>query len=254
MTTSPDPEGKDTAYRQKRTLLLLIGGIACLLLPLIWILYLKLSEPQVLPTGLSASDIFTKRGGNSGEAGKISPAASAAAPMAFSPAPPLPSTSQEAALPAPNKAAATQSAAGQDSMAFIRGGQDYQEKTPPPQPQVQAGTTTPPPPPPIPAPQPAARQKSSAKTAAKPSPKPLVMPKLQGWSGPTAFGHNKPQKAAPQSGALPQGSVAPAAAGLVPQGAGGLPDMSQLMKNLPAGAQLPQGMPGLGSNPNNQSP
>lgn len=269
MPTITGPDSPVDAERRKKTFYLLLGGIASLLVPALWLLYGKLNEmPEMSAAGLAGNDIFRKRGTDGSSTVKITPAASQAPPSNY-----MPGALTSAASVAPSSTAASGrvESTQQDSMAFIRGGQDYQEKQAPPPPPPPAPAKAPPPAPAAPAPAPTVQAK-----AAPPAKKPFTMPKLQGWKGFGGFGGSKasqqqqltPQQAAqmqkamqPQqqgaggglgapgvlkaghTGAMPQGGVPPGAAGLVPGGAGGagMPDVGALMKNLPPGMQLPGG-------------
>ncbi len=257
MATLGEPGSPVDGERRKKTFYLLIGGVASLLIPALWLLYGKLNEAPSGSVGLDPNEIFTKRGSDGGNAMKITPAASQAAPGAsFMPgafmngATPAPVAVGAGATSAAAQAAAQAPAGGggapQDSMAFIRGGNDYQEK---------AAT-----PPAAPAPAPAPVQKP-APVAAPPAPAPVAKaaPKQRvdpfagkhlgtgglkggfGQQGQKGMGGAQGMQGMGQTGAMPKGGVPPGAAGLAPGAGGAQPDMSQIMKNLPPGTQLPAG-------------
>jgi len=118
---------------------------------------------------------------------------------------PMPATSRPA-----QKSAAAPPAGG--SMAYIRGGSDY---LPPPEPKDAP-----------PAPEKAKREPAAARPAKA---APAAIPRLKPTSGFTNFS-NRPQKGAQGQGA----GTSPA----------GMPDMSELMKNMPGGGSG-QGMPDI---------
>src|SRR5437867_3535349 len=87
------PESPVEAERRKRTFYLLLMGVASLLVPVLWLLYSRMSDSSgERSTGLSAAELFSKRGTDGSSAVKTTPAGSQAAP-AFSAAPAAPAAS-----------------------------------------------------------------------------------------------------------------------------------------------------------------
>jgi len=217
--------------RNRRTFYLLLGGAASLLIPLLGVLYIRLTESSALPGG-ATSHAFAHR---EAQADRIRAAAT--------PAPPVPMA------PAPGTAggAPVQTTAG-DSLGFVKGGSEYyptEPATPVAAPQQTEA------PPPVAKADPPQDDAAANKKPIKPGPKPFQQPKLQGskfgggfsngFSGNKQFGvggRNQPQGGMPQQGQqLPPG---------------GMPDVSGMLKNISgaggaAGAGKQQGMPDVGS-------
>lgn len=196
-----DPNDPEEAARHKKTLLLLIGGAASLVLPLLGILYLRWSENQVAPKQADAQGVFQQREGERRISLPSAPAMSAAVAM------PAPSAAPSAsATPLPG----AKSAEGSGSLGFIKPSDDYYNKPAQPTPEPKKEE-------PKPATAPPEEPKPTRKTAkTKPSKKPFAMPKLNTTKGFTSF-----KRAAP-------GAEAPADDG---------GDMSELLKSLPPGAE-----------------
>lgn len=265
---SPVDEDRE-AQRQKRTVLLMIGGALSLLLPLLAAVYIRMTDVQA-PTS-SGGSAFAHRA-SAQEAPRIAPAIT-----------PAPSTAGGGALaqvpvappressPAPIQADAPSAPQG-GSLGFIRGGDDYykdkdkQAAAGPQvqQPQTQQAQAAPPPPPQVAAAEPAAKR-------GKPAPKPFSMPKLQPTKGFSSFRGGGGGMGSQQGGgameAGAQGGADPAAAMQAMQGMQGMPGggagaqrpMAQMNgktsgfgqghgpNGVPADALKDQGMPDMGA-------
>lgn len=199
----PDPD-QDAAEleRKNKTFWLLAGGAASLILPLLGVVYLRMTDTGSAASPTGRNDLFERR--DNGQM-KISPSQAAVPPSAMAvPAPsPLPSARGGAQKPA------------ESSLDFIKANTEMQGRvaeapkaataTVAAAPSAASAVAN--------AAEPAAPARKAA--AAKPVKKPFAMPKLQPSRGFSTMGGNK-------------GASAPAAAP-----GGGQDDM---LKNLPPGA------------------
>lgn len=261
--TQPVQDDEKELLRSRRTLFLLLGGAASLLLPLGAILYLKLTDPSAGRNGPQAAVLFEKRGydGQSASNSKITPAMTPAVNGGLPNAP----------AGADGKPGVSPAVPAGSSLSMVRGGEDMYEKPapapPPPAPKPQVQAKAPPPPPepePEPAPQPTARafqppklkssgnftqfksswqnkqsapsktpQGQQAQQAAATLAAQKEQEKRYGKSASGAgSGANLPKLGAfgqQQAPAPPQGVDA----ANIPMGANGQPDMGALLKNLP---------------------
>jgi hypothetical protein len=197
---TPEQEAQEVA-RRKRTLLLMAGGIASLLIPLAGALYLKYGGSGETK-GPGRTDVFERR-----EAGD------ARVTVGLAPAPVTASPMSPVAAPAP--------VSGGSSLSFVRGDGDFEGK-PPGQPSP-AAAAAPAPAAPVPQGGPIAAPEPEKGKGGK---KVFSMPKLQTGKGFTQMKGFSPK---PTGGAEISGIAAPAAAGK-----GG--DMAEMLKNLPPGA------------------
>lgn len=204
-----DPNDPEEAARRKKTLLLLVGGAVSLIVPLLGVLYIRWTETRTTPKQADTHGVFEQREGERRITPPSAPAMSAAvavgvpAQAASAPPPPL-----AAVAPLPG----SKSAEGSGSLGFIKPSGDYytdKKAEPAPEPKKEEAKPAAPPPEP-----PKAAAKTTAK--AKPGKKPFAMPKLNTTKGFTSFKRNSPggEAASDDSG-----------------------DMSELMKNLPPGAE-----------------
>jgi hypothetical protein len=212
----PTPEQEVQEVRKKRTLLLLVGGAASLTLPLVGVLYIKMSEAKTARPP-DSSVMFDRR--ESGESKVnvsqtvtiINPAA-AAGPAASS----LPIAGGQTMAPA----------AGGSSLDFVKGGANntyYQDKPA----AAPAASTSPAAAAPAAAPEPAPAAKTVAKKSGK---KVFNMPKLQGTKGFNSF-----------KGASPKPTGGQGMTGVAdPQAGKGGGDMAEMLKNVPGGANNPE--------------
>ena len=287
MSTPPAPltdEERELA-RNRRTLYLMLGGAASLLLPLLGVAYLKyldLAQPRHNGTIIA----FQRRGADGMLIPKLTPAAAPAPPTAGAPLAQVPQLAPRDSSPAPIQGAATGEPAG-GSLAFIRGGGDYYHDKAQQAPAAAAPQpAAPPPPAPAPAqrPQPAPAPKAVARTRSKPEPRPFTMPHLHtintsnygSFADRQAAGAAGAQNLTPQqmaalaaqarqqqgggfgsSGGMPalggfgrQQQQQPAQAPAQPA-AGGTPDMAAILKNLPPGTDVSALLKNL---PQNQQP
>lgn len=203
-----DPNDPEEAARRKKTLVLLAGGAASLILPLLGVLYLRWSESRAMPKQTDAAGVFEQREGERRITLPAAPAMSAAVAIT-APAQPPSAPPPPMAAPLPG----SKSAEGSGSLGFIKpSGDYYQDKKPEPASEPKKEAAKPAPEPEQPK---AAPAKATAKT--KPGKKPFVMPKLQTGKGFTNFKRNQPAAEEPAEG--------------------GGQDMSELLKNLPPGAE-----------------
>jgi hypothetical protein len=167
----PTPEEEVQAARKTRTIMLMAGGAASLILPLCGVVYLRLTEAGSARAPNTAV-MFEHR--EAGEA-KIN-------------------VTQTVTVPSGGLAAAPQASlpGGDSSLGMVKGSNDYfqDKKAEPPAASTQAAKA----PEPAPAPAP---EKTVVKKGGK---KPFAMPKLQGVKGFSSF-----------KGASPKGATAPGA-------------------------------------------
>lgn len=213
------------AQRRKRTLYLVVGGVLSLVLPLLGLIYFKLSETQVFSGNVDPNAVFARREGLSA---RIQPAGAPAAPSS----PPGAAAATGTPLPV--------SQGAESGLSMIRGGNDYyQEKTQP----------TPTPAPAPVKPPPVAPPAAPAKTAAATGPQPFSMAHLKAtglgdvrswFSG----GSPRPSSAPGRPQAQAQGTqqapninallnAAPGASGTATGVAPAVPDINALLKNMP---------------------
>ncbi|MBI3565889.1 MAG: hypothetical protein HY079_11875 [Elusimicrobia bacterium] len=215
------PDADPNPERRKRTVWLIAGGAASLLLPLLGAVYLHISSTAGGAGPSGRNDVFERR--DAGDK-RLVPS-QAAVPVSALAAPPPSSL--------PTAGGQTQAAVG-SSLDFIKPGAEMSSKfgdSPKAATATAAAPAAPPPAAAAPAPAPAA-----AKTPAKKGKKEFAMPKLQPTRGFSSMG-GKGGHAAP-AGAAPAGA---------PAGGG---DAQDLLKNLPHGAadnpQLQQYLKGQG--------
>jgi hypothetical protein len=208
----PTPEEEVQEGRKKRTVLLMAGGAVSLILPLLGVVYIRMTEAKASrpPDG---SVMFDRREGgetkvNVSQTVTINPAVSAMA----SPGP------GPSSLPVAGQAGMTPG--GGSSLDMVKGGNSYYQDKPAEAPKASTPTPAAAPAAPEPAPAP--------KTAGKKGPKPFNMPKLQGTK---SISNNFSQKS-PKGGAHGMTGVAD------PQAKGG--DMNDMLKNVPGGIDNPE--------------
>lgn len=215
------PEQEVLDARKKRTVLLLAGGAASLVLPLLGVVYIKMSEAKTARPP-DSSVMFDRR--ESGDAKVnisqtvtiINPAASAGGPGASS----LPVAGGPTMVPAPGSGS---------SLDFVKGGASnsyFQDKPAAPAASTQAAPAAPAAAPEA-APEEAAPRTAAAKKGGK---KAFNMPKLQGVKGFSSF-----------KGASPKPTGGGGMTGVSdPQAGKGGGDMAEMLKNVPGGASNPE--------------
>lgn len=210
------PEEEALEARRKRTIWLMAGGAASLVLPLLGVVYIKMTEAKTarLP---DSSVMFDRREKgdmkvNVSQTVTIVNPAGQANPNATS-------------LPIAGGQTVT-TAVGGSSLDFVKGGANntyYQDKpavTPP-------AVTTAPAAPPVVVPEPAPAPKSVAKKSGK---KAFSIPKLQGTKGFSSF-----------KGASPKPTGGQGMTGIAdPQAGKGGSDEEDLIKNIPGGMNNPE--------------
>lgn len=228
MVEPPSDEVKELE-RKRRTLYLMIGGAASLILPLLGALYIRMSDTQVKGPGGSGGAIFARRGVDGSPQLKVVPVLSAA-----------PAAGSSAPSPAPIRQAAESQAGG--SLGFIRGGSDYSDnKAAPPAPAAAAPQKTEAAPAPA-APEQKETQIPQPKTTAKAAARPVNAPKLKPTKGFNTWGKpgsgaKKNQNGEEQSGAAPDmGEMMKKMGGGAGGAPGGMPDIGAMMKNMGGGA------------------
>jgi len=202
---APPPE------RKKLTLWLIAGGVASLLLPLLAVIYLRITETRAVP-GPSGRDLFEHREGSEV---KLTPTQVVVIPTNLPASPP---PIGEGRVAAPESS----------SLDFITTNDELRARTqaikkdagPPVAPQAS-------PPPELPA-----VAKTTSKTPAKSTKKSFSVPRLQPSRGFSSFKGGKDAKKG-ASGQQTTGVLDPQAAGA----GGGGQDMSEMLKNLPPGAE-----------------
>ena len=211
------PEEEVLAARKKRTILLLAGGTASLVLPLLGIVYIKLSEAKTARPP-DSTVMFDRR--ENGEAKvNVSQTVTIINPSgpAGSAASSLPVAGGQTMTPVP----------GGSSLDFVKGGANntyYQDKAAaaaPPAASTRAAVT------PVVVPEPEPEPKTVAKKGGK---KAFSMPKLQGTKGFSSF-----------KGASPKPTGAPGGmTGVADPQAGGGGDMADMLKGIPGGVNNPE--------------
>ncbi|HAM35474.1 MAG TPA: hypothetical protein DEB40_04295 [Elusimicrobia bacterium] len=208
--------------RNRRSLLILLAGAASLLIPLLGVVYLRITEsPGPFIPG-NAAHGFARR---QTQADRIR--------VPVAPAMPVP---MEQAPPAGRPAPAAPQPAGTDSLGFVKAGSEYY---PPPPAQPPAARPS--------APEPKAPPKKASVAKAKPkktAPKRFVQPKLQNSGARGSFSDfkaNKPLGAGQAPGA-PSGDVPDVGSML-----GDIPGVNDPQKTggIDVGGML-QGIPGVG--------
>src|SRR5882672_1513772 len=116
------PQDDEEIQRNRRTMLLILGGAASLLLPLLGVVWIKVSESLREPAAQSGSQVFTRRGVDPGSNIKIIPAATAVAVS------PPPAAAAAAAAPAALSAAPTASSGGSGLGMVVGDSTYYQDK------------------------------------------------------------------------------------------------------------------------------
>lgn len=208
----PTPEEEAQEARKKRTVLLLAGGAASLILPLLGVVYIRVSESKTAraPNG---SVMFDRR--ESGEEKiNVTQTVTIIPPSAASPA--------ESSLPVAGGVTMTP-APGSSSLDFVKGGENSyfpDKKAPAVAPSTPAVSG------PIVAEEPEPEPKVAAKKGGK---KTFVMPKLQGTKSFSSFKGTSPK---PTGGKGVAGVAAPAG-----KGDG---DIAEMLKNVPGGVNNPE--------------
>jgi hypothetical protein len=211
------PEQEVLDARRKRTIWLLAGGAVSLILPLLGVLYMRMTEAKTARP--PDSSVMFDRREKGEEKVNVSQTVTIVAPAAANgPASSLPVAGGMTVTPAPGSGS---------SLDFVKGGannQYYQDKAaaPPAAPAAAPPAAPPPPAPPEPA------HKAVAQKGGK---KAFNMPKLQGTKSFSSF-----------KGASPKPTGAPAGMTGVadPQAGKGGGDMAEMLKNVPGGADNPE--------------
>jgi hypothetical protein len=216
MTNHHFAENPETA-RRKYSYYLILGAAISLALPLLGVLYLRISESSSSP-GISGLPIFILRGSDGSTRRKIAPSRVSAAPALPAPAAPPPRLTSKSS---PKSSQGGYLPPAEGSLGFIRGGSEYY--------QEQAPATAPA--------QPTTEPKAKAKPAskkAKPAKKPVKTPRLKTLSGYSDF-RNK------GLGRHPQESQGDSELGgmlqNIPAGAGGDAELQKLLNNIPGSQQ-----------------
>lgn len=214
----PTPEQEVLDARRKRTVWLLAGGAASLILPLLGVLYMRMNEAKTArPPDTSVT--FERREKGEEKVNVSQTVTIVAPPAAGNPAQSsLPVAGGMTMAPAP----------GGSSLDFVKGGANntyYQDKAaapPPAAPPAAAAPAAPPPPVAEPAP------KTVAQKGGK---KAFNMPKLQGTKTFTNF-----KGASPKPTGAPTGMTGVAD----PQAGKGGGDMADMLKGVPGGVDNPE--------------
>ncbi|MEK7234264.1 MAG: hypothetical protein AAB268_10645 [Elusimicrobiota bacterium] len=208
------PEQDIRRVREKRTILLLVGGAASLILPLLGILYIKMREAKTAPPS-DGSVMFDRRenGDSKVNISHTVTIMNRAAQAGSSPSS-LPPAGGMTMTPAPGS---------RSSLDFVKDGanhaysQDKSSAAPAPAASALAA--------------PVAPAAPAPKTVAKKGDKKIfTMPKLQGTKGFTSFTGASPK---PTGGQGMSGVAAP-------QVGNGDADMADLLKNVPGGVNNPE--------------
>ncbi len=203
------PEQEAQEGRNKRTLVLMAGGAVSLILPLLGVVYIKMTENKAARTP-SASVAFDHREGGESKV-NVSQTVTVNAGMPAAGQSSLPVAGQAGMTPAP----------GSSSLDFVKGNNTYfQEKT------AEAPKASTPTAPPVAAPEPAPAPK--AETTKKNGKKAFNSPKL---SGTKTFSNFKASSPKPTGGQGMNGVADPQA------GKGG--GMADMLKNVPGGIDNP---------------
>ena len=209
------PEEEALAVRSKRTTWLMAGGAASLLLPLLGVVYIRMSEAKTARPPDSSVTFDRRESGdakvNVSQTVTIMTPAGQANPNSSS----LPTAGGPTMTPA----------AGGSSLDFVTRGANntyFQDK----QAAAAPAASTPTAPAPVAAPEPAPEPKAIAKKGGK---KVFSMPKLQGTKGFSSF-----------KGASPKPTGAKGMTGVADPQAGGGGDMADMLKGVPGGANNPE--------------
>ncbi|MBI2385125.1 MAG: hypothetical protein HYV14_03825 [Elusimicrobia bacterium] len=204
--------------RRKRTLWLLAGGAASLILPLLGVLYMRMNEVKTARPP-DSSVTFERREKGEEKVNVSQTVTIVAPPAAGNPA--------QSSLPVAGGMTMTPAPGGGSSLDFVKGGTNnsyYQDKAAAPPPAA------PPPAPPSAASMPAAE--AAPKTAAqKGGKKAFNMPKLQGTKSFSSF-----KGASPKPTGAPSGMTGVAD----PQAGKGGGDMADMLKGVPGGVDNPE--------------
>lgn len=244
LPSQPAPRPVDEVFeRRRRTVNLMIAGAVVLLLPLLVIVFL-LKNKDAGKGGEESTNLylFQKRRGG----GEILKPVTTAAPNK--------DALSKSSLFAPAGESA-EGTSGQGSMGFIRGGEDYSyEPEKPPVAEVKKEPEA----------EPKPAKEEAPVVAAPTETRPVARPKLQASGGGSfavkrlseknqsrfgpslssgkSDGSDSDEGAGGNQPKLGLGKAAGALPGAVP---GGMPDMSALMKNMPAGGMPAGGMPDM---------
>lgn len=209
------PEQEVQEGRKKRTILLLAGGAVSLVLPLLGVIYIRMSEAKTARPP-DSSVMFDRR--ENGEAKVNVSQTVAIVNPAPAPGPSsLPVAGGPTMVPAP----------GSSSLDFVKGGANnayFQDKAaaPPAAPAASTPTVSP-----AAAPEPESAPKTAAKKGGK---KAFNMPKLQGTKSFSSFKGSSPKP----TGGMGMTGVAD------PQAGKGGGDMADMLKNVPGGVDNPE--------------
>ncbi len=212
------PEQEALDIRRKRTIWLMAGGAASLILPLLGVLYMRISEAKTARPP-DSSVMFDRR--EKGEE-KVNISQTVVAPAALA----APGASS---LPIAGGMTAAPASGNGSSLDFVKGGANntyFQDKAAAPAAEAEAA------PPPPPAAGPSGPIPPASKTVAqKGGKKPFNMPKLQGTKQFSNF-----KSASPKPTGAPGGMTGVAD----PKAGKGDDDMAELLKNVPGGANNPE--------------
>ncbi|MBI5247820.1 MAG: hypothetical protein HY923_11645 [Elusimicrobia bacterium] len=207
------PEQEVQEGRKKRTVLLLAGGAASLLLPLLGVVYIKMGESKAARVP-NASVMFDRREG--GEA-KVNVSQTVTINSAVA----VPAG--QSSLPVAGQAGMTPVGGG-SSLDMVKGSNSYYQDKPAEAPKASTPTVAPA----APAPAPAPELKATAKKGGQKS---FTMPKLQGTK---SISNNFTQKSPKPTGGQGMTGVAD------PQAGKGGGDMKDMLKNIPGGIDNPE--------------
>ncbi|MDP3543794.1 MAG: hypothetical protein Q8T11_15105 [Elusimicrobiota bacterium] len=212
----PTPEQEALDIRRKRTIWLMAGGAASLILPLLGVLYMRMSEAKSARP--PDSSVMFDRREKGEEKVNITQTVVAPAALAASGASSLPIAGGMTVTPAPGSGS---------SLDFVKGGASssyFKEKGAEP-PAAAA-------PPPAPAPEPSGPIEPAPKTVSKKGgQKAFNMPKLQGTKQFSTFKGSSPK---------PTGAPGGMTGVADPQSGKDGDDMAELLKNVPGGANNPE--------------
>jgi hypothetical protein len=213
------PEQDIQAARKKRTILLLAGGAASLALPLLGVLYIKMSEAKTARPP-DSTVMFDRREGGDAKV-NVSQTVTIMNPAG-------PAASGPSSLPVAGGMTMTPAPGSGSSLDFVKGGANntyFQDNKPAAAAPAASTATAPVAPVAATAPEPA--PKTAAKKGGK---KAFSVPKLQGTKGFSSF-----------KGASPKPTGGQGMTGVAdPQAGKGGGDMSDMLKNVPGGANNPE--------------
>jgi hypothetical protein len=214
------PEQEVLAVRRKRTIWLLAGGAASLILPLLGVLYMRMTEAKTARPPDSSVTFERREKGE--EKVNISQTVTIVAPAA-------PGNPAQSSLPIAGGMTMTPAPGGGSSLDFVKGGANnsyFQDKAAAPPvgaPPAAAAPAAAPPGPVAEAPTKTVVQKSGKKA--------FNMPKLQGTKGFSSF-----KGASPRPTGAPTGMTGVAD----PQAGKGGGDMAEMLKGVPGGVDNPE--------------